>query len=155
LSESIERPRKTRKSRYVERQARRKQQRRLQRQTEEAIREVVREAFEQALCDEVTLLLGRAKSERRDALDPTEVTACCNRCGTRLRARFYRAGFYQRSILTFEVWLEIKVPRVSCVCRGMVDFESVHLEPYGRVWFDLEERAWRSERGNWPGSASR
>jgi transposase-like protein len=141
LAESIERPKKTRKSRYVERKARRKQQRRLQQQTDEAIRELVRESFEGALRDEVTEVLGRRKGERRDPLDQREVEACCNKCETRRRARFYRAGFYRRSLLTFEVWLEIKVPRVSCVCRGMVDFESVHLEPYGRYWFDLEERA--------------
>jgi hypothetical protein len=141
LSESIERPKKTCKRRYVERKARREQQRRLEQQTDAAIREVVRDAFEQALRDEVTLLLGRLKGERRDPQDETEVEACCNKCKARLRARFYRAGFYRRSLLTFEVWLEIKMPRVSCVCGGMVDFESTHLEPYGRVWFDLEERA--------------
>ena len=140
MSESIERRKKTRKSRYVERKARREQQRRLQQQTDEAIREVVRDVFEQALRDEVTALLGRLKGERRDPLDETQVEACCNKCKARLRARFYRAGFYRRSLLTFEVWLEIKVPRVSCVCGGMVDFESAHLEPYGRIWFDLEER---------------
>ncbi len=141
LSESIERPKKTRKRRYVERQARRKQQRRLQRETEAAIREVVREAIQGTLREEVTLLLGRAKSERRDVLDPTEVMARCNRCQTHLRARFYRAGYYPRSLLTFDVFVEIEVPRLSCVCGGMVDFESLHLEPYDRLWFDLEERA--------------
>jgi len=140
LSESIGRREKTRKRRYVERTARRKQQRRLKKQTDAAIRELVREGFEGALRDEVTEILGRLKGERRDPLDQREVEACCNRCETRLRARFYRGGFYRRSLLTFEVWVEIKVPRVSCVCGGMVDFESVHLEPYGRFWFDLEER---------------
>ena len=101
----------------------------------------MREGFEQALRDEVTLKLGRLKSERRDLLDPTEVEACCDKCQTHLLARFYRAGYYRRSLLTFELWLEIKVPRVSYVCGGVVDFESVHLEPYGRLWFDPEERA--------------
>ena len=141
MSESIERRKKTRKRRYVERQTRRKQQRRLQRETEAAIREVVRESIEQTLRDEVTLLLGRARSVRRDPLDQTEVEGCCNRCGTRLRAKYYRCGFYRRSLLSFEVFVEIRVPRLSCVCGGMVDFESVHLEPYDRLWFDLEERA--------------
>ncbi len=101
----------------------------------------MRESLEQALRDEVTGVLGRPKGQRRDLRDQTEVEARCNKCGTRLRASFYRAGFYRRSLLTFEVWVEIKVPRVSCVCDGMVDFESVHLEPYARLWFDLEERA--------------
>lgn len=140
MSESIESRKKTRKRRSVERKVRREQQRRLQRQTDEAIRELVRESFERALRDEVTELLGRVKGERRDPLDQSEVASCCNKCKTSLRSRFYRAGFYPRSLLTFEVWLRIKVPRVSCVCGGMVDFESRYLEPYGRVWFDLEER---------------
>jgi transposase-like protein len=141
LSERIERREKTRKRRYIERKTRREQQRRLQKQTDEAIRELVREGLEQALQAEVTLLLGRAKGERRDLANPQEVTASCNRCEIRRCCHFYRAGFYRRSILTSDTWLEIRVPRVSCVCGGMVDFESVHLEPYGRVWFDLEERA--------------
>ncbi len=141
MSESIEGRKKTRKRRYVERQTRRKEQRRLQRETEEAVREVVREAIQRALRDEATLLLGRARSARRDLFDQTAVEARCNRCGTCLRARFYRAGYYSRSLLTLEVFVEIRVPRLSCVCGGMVDFESVHLEPYDRVWFDLEARA--------------
>lgn len=141
MSESIVRPKKTRKRRYVERKARRKQQRRLQQQTHETIREVVREAIQRALRDEVSEVLGRLPSVRRDLLDQAEVEACCNRCGTRLRAKFYRGGYYRRSLLTFEVFVEVRVPRLRCVCGGMVDFESVHLEPYGRVWFDLEERA--------------
>ena len=30
---------------------------------------------------------------------------------------------------------------MSCRCGGMVDFEFVHLVPYGRLWFDVGERA--------------
>lgn len=141
MDKRVTRRDKTRKRRYIEREARRRQQRRLQQQTDEAIRELMRESLEQALRDEVTGVLGRPKGQRRDLGDQTEVEARCNKCGTHLRASFYRAGFYRRSLLTFEVWVEIKVPRVSCVCDGMVDFESVHLEPYGRIWFDLEQRA--------------
>lgn len=40
-----------------------------------------------------------------------------------------------------DAWVELKAPRVRCVCGGMVDFEFAQFEPYGRVWFDLEERA--------------
>ncbi len=140
MPQSIERRAKTRKRRYIERQDRRRQQRRLQKQTDQAIGQLVRERFEQALRAEVTEVLGRAKSQRRDLLDRTEVEASCNKCGTHVRARFYRAGVYRRSLLSFEVWVELNVPRLSCVCGGMVDFESAHLEPYGRLWFDLEER---------------
>jgi hypothetical protein len=43
-------------------------------------------------------------------------------------------------VLSLDVWVEVKVPRLSCDCGGVVDFEFVHLEPYNRFWFDLEER---------------
>jgi transposase-like protein len=137
----IERRAKTRKRRHTDDQARRAQQRRLQREIDEAILGLVSRHFEAALQVEVTELLGRCKGERRDESDVTVVEARCNRCGTQHRARFYRAGFYSRSLLTLDAWLRIDVPRVSCVCGGMVDFEFARLEPYGRIWFELEERA--------------
>jgi hypothetical protein len=71
----------------------------------------------------------------------TIVEASCNRCGTHYRRSFYRAGYYERGLLAFEFWGKIKVPRLSCVCGGMVDVEFLPLVPYGRLWFDLEERA--------------
>ena len=97
---------------------------------------------QEALLREVTRLLGRAKGERRDLGDRTMVEACCNRCGSRYRGEFYRAGFYPRGLLSLAAWGRILVPRISCSkCGGMVDFEFHHLVPYGRLWFDLEERA--------------
>lgn len=140
MSRRVSRREKTRKRRYVERVQRRKEQRRLQEQVAETIRQVVQEAYEQALRDEVTTLLGRAKSERRELGDPTLVEACCNRCGTCYRREFSRDGTYKRSVLSLDTWVEIRVPRLSCDCGGVVDFEFVHLEPYNRFWFDLEER---------------
>lgn len=110
-------------------------------QIDEDIARVVRETIELALQEEVTQLLGRAKGERRDGEDETVVEACCNRCGTRYRQCFYRAGYYERGLLSFEVWSKIEVPRISCICGGMVDFEFVNLVPYGRLWFDVQERA--------------
>ena len=100
-----------------------------------------RQAIEQRLVDEVSELLGRAKHERRDLGEATVVNACCNRCRVQCRREFYRAGFYSRGIVSFAVSCQIKVPRVSCICGGMVDFEFEHLEPYNRLWLDLEERA--------------
>ncbi len=132
---------KARKRRQVERVARREQQGRTQAVIDAAIGEVVRTVIEEALAEEVTALLGRGPRERRRRDDATEVAARCNRCGTQRRNRFYRAGTYRRTLLTFETWTELRVPRVSCVCGGMVDVEFAHLVPYGRRWFDLEERA--------------
>ena len=132
---------KTRKRRQVERAARRERQERTQAAIDAVIAGVVRTAIEAALVEEVTALLGRGRRERRALSDETEVAARCNRCGTQRRNRFYRAGTYRRSLLTFETWTKLRVPRVSCVCGGMVDVEFVHLVPYGRRWFDIEERA--------------
>ena len=140
MVERVSHREKARKRRNVERGERQQQQRRLQREVGEAIRQVVREVFEQALQDEVTALLGRAKSERRDARDLTVVEASCNKCKAQYRYRFYRDGTYERGVLSLDTWVEIKVPRLSCDCGGVVDFEYVHLEPYNRFWFDLEER---------------
>jgi len=120
---------------------RRRAQGALQERITETLSGVVRTTLEQALRDEVTALLGRAKGERRDGADVTEVAARCNRCGTTYRREFSRAGTYERSLLTFSTATMLGVPRVSCACGGMVDVEFVHLAPYDRVWFDLEERA--------------
>jgi hypothetical protein len=98
-------------------------------------------AIERALQHEVTKTLGRAKGERRNEHDITVVEARCNKCGNQHRRHFSRGGFYQRGILTFMAWGEIDVPRIRCLCGGVVDFEFVHLVPYGRLWFDVEERA--------------
>lgn len=141
MVKNVTRREKTHKRRYINRKQRRQRQGEVQKRIDEAIIETVRETVEQVLKNEVTQLLGRAKGERRDLTDRTVVVARCNKCQTQHRSQFYRDGFYQRGLLTFEVWGQIKAPRVSCVCGGMVDFEFVHLAPYGRVWFDLEERA--------------
>jgi hypothetical protein len=132
---------KTSKRRQVDAKKRREAQGEIQRVIDAGIVALVIGVVGQALLDEVTALLGRARSERRDPLDWTRVAARCNRCGSRNRRDFYRAGFYLRSLLSLVAWGRIRVPRVSCRCGGMVDFEFVHLAPYGRVWFDVGERA--------------
>jgi transposase-like protein len=141
LKNTVARRAKTRKRKYVDRKQRRAQQGRLQVVIDEAIAAVVREVIEQALQDEITQLLGRPAYARRDLTDWTVVEARCNKCGRQYRQLFSRAGFYERGLLTFEVWGMLRVPRVSCVCKGMVDVEFAPLVPYGRVWFDVEERA--------------
>jgi Transposase, Mutator family len=141
LTTTLSRRPKTRKQRQVNDRQRRRRQRQLQSTIDAALGRIVRANIEAALQGEVTLLLGRPKNARRDRTDPTVVRARCNKCGTELRRQFSRAGFYPRSILTFTTWSPLAVPRVSCVCGGMVDVEFEHLVPYGRLWFDLEERA--------------
>jgi hypothetical protein len=140
LVERVDGREKTRKRRYVEDTERQEQQRELQREVDESIRRVIAASYERALRDEVTALLGRGMSERRHLDDAMVVRACCNKCGTQYRREFSRDGTYKRSVLSLETWVEIRVPRLSCDCGGVVDFEFVHIEPYNRFWFDLEER---------------
>jgi hypothetical protein len=137
----VARRRKAAKRGHVDARQRREAQGQAQRVIDAGIIALVIQVVGQALLDEVTALLGRAKSERRDPLDWTRVEARCYRCGSQHRRDFFRAGFYLRSLLTLSAWGRVRVPRVSCRCGGMVDFEFVHLVPYGRVWFDLGERA--------------
>jgi putative transposase len=132
---------KTAKRRSVDKKDRREAQGKVGRRIKEAIALVVEGAIQESLLDEVTGLLNRAKGQRRDLGDKTVVEASCNRCKARYRSHFYRDGFYPRSLLTLDAWGQIQVPRLSCVCGGMVDYEFVQLVPYGRLWFDVEERA--------------
>jgi transposase-like protein len=141
LKSTVARRPKTRKQRTIRDRQRRRAQRELQERIDETAHGLVRTTMEQALRDEVTALLGRAKGERREWDDWTEVAARCNRCGSTYRRQFSRAGTYPRSLLTFATDTLLRVPRLSCACGGMVDVEFVHLQPYDRVWFDLEERA--------------
>jgi hypothetical protein len=141
LVEKVSRRKKTCKRRYIDRKQHRCSQRRLQAQIDKLISELIGDSLEQSLQVETTQLLGRGKSERRDLDDDTVVEARCNKCGSRYRRQFYRAGFYKRSLLSLESWVQIRVPRLSCTCGGMVDFEYEHLEPYGRLWFDIQQRA--------------
>jgi hypothetical protein len=140
LVQRVDRREKKRKRRYVEDRERQEQQRELQREVGELTRRVIVGSYEGALRGEVTGLLGRVMSERRHLDDPTIVEACCNKCGTQYRREFSRDGTYKRSVLSLDAWVEIRVPRLTCDCGGVVDFEFVHLEPYNRFWFDLEER---------------
>lgn len=141
MAQIVTRRKKARKARNRDRREHREQQGKLQAEIDEGIAKLIMESVEKALEDEVTALLGRGKWVRHDPADRTVVEARCNKCGTRYRNQFSRAGTYPRSLLTYEAWGQLRVPRISCECGGMVDFEFVHLVPYGRLWFDLEERA--------------
>jgi hypothetical protein len=132
---------KSSKRRHVDARERREAQGQTQRVIDAGIIALVIGVIGQALLDEVTALLGRARSERRDPGDWTRVEARCYRCGSQHRRDFFRAGFYTRTLLSLVAWGRVRVPRVSCRCGGMVDLEFVHLVPYGRVWFDVGERA--------------
>lgn len=106
----------------------------------DSIRKVVAVVVEQTLQEEIAALLGREKAVRRDLADPIQVKAACNRCGTSLRRSFYRGGSYVRTLLTTVAFVDVRVPRLSCVCGGTVDLQFDLFAPYQRIWFDLQER---------------
>lgn len=104
------------------------------------IKKVVVAVVEQALREEIVALLGREKAARRDLADATRAEATCNRCGTSLRRSFYRGGSYVRTLLTTVAFVDVRVPRLSCVCGGTVDLQFDLFAPYQRIWFDVQER---------------
>ena len=129
------------KPRPVDRARRRAQQRRLQAHLHAEISRVVQATFEQALADEISALLGRAKYTRRAAAPQRPAGACCSACGHDWAPRLSRAGSYPRTLLTLRGLVALRVPRVSCVCGGQVPLEFASFGRYARSWGDLEARA--------------
>src|SRR5437763_14609665 len=119
---------------------RRKQQRKLQAALAARIAAVVQETFEQALADEVTARLGRPKHARRQAAPLRRTGAVCAQCQQDWAPRFSRAGSYRRTLVTTRATVQVRVPRVSCVCGGQVPLEFASFGRYARSWSDVQER---------------
>jgi hypothetical protein len=119
---------------------RRRQQRAVQAQVRARITQVVEQTVQQALADEVTALLGRAKYARRTTSPPRRAGAVCSACGQDWAPRWARAGSYPRTLLTLEAAVALRVPRVSCVCGGQVPLEFTTFGRYERSWGDVQER---------------
>src|SRR5437763_467689 len=124
---------------------RRKQQRKLQAALAARIAEVVQETFEQALADEVTARLGRPKHARRQAAPLRRTGAVCAQCQQDWAPRFRRAGSYRRTLVTTRATVQVRVPRVSCVCGGR----------RCRCWSPMGSTRRRGSAGCWTGSAGR
>jgi hypothetical protein len=105
------------------------------------ITEVVQQTVQQALADEVTARLGRAKYARRATSPPRRAGAACSRCGQDWAPRLARAGSYPRTLLTLAALVALRVPRVSCVCGGQVPLEFATFGRYARSWGEVQERA--------------
>jgi transposase-like protein len=102
---------------------------------------VVGEAIEAALRAEVTELLGRERYERRAGAERKAVRARCSGCGAGWSTRFVRGGTYSRTLLTVAAAVELKVPRVACICGGTVPLEFATIGRHERGWADVQERA--------------
>lgn len=107
----------------------------------DSVKAVCEETLNRALSNEITRVLGREKRQRRDLSDTATVNITCNKCHTSLRHNFSRGGSYSRTLLTGPALVNIRVPRLSCVCGGCGSVRFALFDRYGRVWFDLQERA--------------
>lgn len=125
----------------VSREQRWAQARQLGRKLQVAIGTVVQQVIEEALEQEVTALVGRAKYARRETAPLEAAEARCMGCGQAWRQRLWRAGSYRRTLLTLVALIVVRVPRVACRCGRTVRWASTTLTPYARCWSDLQERA--------------
>jgi hypothetical protein len=55
----------------------------------------------------------------------------------------WRAGSYERTLLTIPAAVRVRVPRVGCICGGTVRVEFATIAPYERSWGDVQ--AWARE----------
>jgi transposase-like protein len=130
-----------RKATVAKRQARRVKRQALQAELRAGVVRLLQQSIEQALQGEVTALLGRDKYRPRGEAPLERSGVACSGCGRDLRRRFYRAGSYQRTLLTLQAEVRIRMPRVGCLCGSGVPLEFETLAPYQRSWDDLQERA--------------
>ena len=141
MSRRVARRRGRRKLARVSRAERRAAQARVQATLREELATVVRGAIERALDAEVTALLGRPKYARRHSAVGTRTRAVCSRCQHGWTTRLWRAGSYERTLLTIPAPVTVRVPRVGCICRGTVPVEFATLAPYERSWGDVQSWA--------------
>jgi hypothetical protein len=143
MSRRVARRRGQRKLQRVGRAERRVAQGELEVLLEAEISGVVRRVVERALADEVTALVGRARYERRQVATPVRTVAVCSGCQIGWATRLWRAGSYERTLLTISAAVRVRVPRVSCICGSTVRVEFTTIAPYERSWGDVQ--AWARE----------
>lgn len=143
MSRRVARRRGQRKLQRVGRAERRAAQAELEATLQAGIADVVQRIVEQALADEVTAVVGRARYERRQVATPVRTAAVCSGCQVGWATRLWRAGSYERTLLTIPAAVRVRVPRVSCICGSAVRVEFTTIAPYERSWGDVQ--AWARE----------
>jgi transposase-like protein len=93
--------------------------------------------FNQALCAEVTALLGRDKGQHRASTTGTRSSLQCPVCGRQETLDFVRKGYYERRLLTQWGVALLDVPRVKCVCGRSPAIPFSLLPAYDRLWSDM------------------
>jgi transposase-like protein len=132
---------KRRKAAQVAAARRRAAQRRVRAELRVEVAGAVKATVERALRREVTEVVGRERYERRATAGRETTAARCSGCGANWSPRFWRAGSYRRTLLTVAAAVELRVPRVGCICGGTVPLEFAAVGRYERCWGDLQERA--------------
>jgi transposase-like protein len=94
--------------------------------------------FNQALCAEVTALLGRDKGQHRASATATLSSLRCPVCGRQQTLDFVRKGYYERALLTQWGVAPLAVPRVKCVCGCSPTIPFSLLPAYDRLWSDMD-----------------
>src|SRR5215210_1547690 len=143
MGRRVARRRGQRKLQRVGRADRRAAQAKVEATLQAEITDVVQRIVEQALADEVTALVGRARYERRQVATPERTTAVCSGCQIGWATRLWRAGSYERTLQTISAAVRVRVPRVSCICGSTVRVEFTTIAPYERSWGDVQ--AWARE----------
>ena len=108
MSRRVARRRGQRKLQRVERATRRAVQVEIEATLQAEIAAVVQGVVERALADEVTALVGRARYERRQDATPVRTAAVCSGCQIGWATRLWRAGSYERTLLTIPAAVRVR-----------------------------------------------
>jgi transposase-like protein len=98
----------------------------------------VSRVFNQALCAEVTALLGRDRGKHRASATATLSSLRCPACGRQQTLDFVRKGYYERELLTQWGVAPLAIPRVKCVCGRSPTIPFSLLPAYDRLWSDMD-----------------
>lgn len=107
-------------------------------QIEKLVMYVIERCIHEALETEVRRALGRRTYQRCEQAAFGSNGAFCRRCRSRDRRRFQRNGHYRRYLDTHWGRIGIDMPQVKCHCGGAVWIGFQTLQPYQRMWDDLE-----------------
>ena len=101
------------------------------------LNQVMCQKIERQLEADVATWLYREPHERRKGVS-RHSQACCQRCGSQRAQDFRRNGHRKRQLVTMQGVVDIWLPRVVCLCGGSVDIPFSIVQPYQRMWVDVE-----------------
>src|SRR4051794_26809950 len=132
MGRRVARRRVQRKLQRVGRAERRAAQAEIEAMLQGEIADVVQRIVEQALADEVTALMGRARYERRQVATPARTTAVCSGCQIGWATRLWRGRGYERALLAIPAAGPGRGARGSCICGSTLPGEVTTIAPRER-----------------------